>query len=106
MTETLKIELDDALAQRFRKRAMEKYGYEKGAVKKALEELVVDFAQKSKKPVDWSKIEGALGDEYGEMTSVELQHALWRIKYSRYSFRKNGNGYRCAPVLHRAQNWS
>lgn len=81
MTETIKVEVDSDLARRFRKRAMEKYGYKRGAVKKALEELVTNFAEQPKKPVDWSLLDGVLKGKYGTMTSVELQHALWRIKY-------------------------
>ena len=40
MTETMKAEVDEEFANRFRKKAMERYGYKKGAMKKALEEAM------------------------------------------------------------------
>ena len=83
MTETIKVEVDEELARKFRKKAMEKYGYKRGAIKQALEELMSSFTYTSpNKPhkVDWSFLEGTLKDRYKGMTSVELQHALWRIK--------------------------
>ncbi len=78
MTETIKVEVDEALAKRFRKKAMEKYGYKKGAVKSALEDLMTKFVSPTK--ADWSFLPGTLKDEYKGMNSVELQHALWRRK--------------------------
>lgn len=78
MTETIKVEVDEALAKRFRKKAMEKYGYKKGAVKSALEDLMTKFASPSQ--ADWSFLKGSLKDEYKGTSSVELQHALWRRK--------------------------
>ena len=39
MTATIKVEVDETLARRFKKKAFENYGYKKGAMKKALEEL-------------------------------------------------------------------
>jgi hypothetical protein len=41
MTATIKVEVDEALARKFRKKAMETYGYKKGAMKKALEESML-----------------------------------------------------------------
>ena len=78
MTETIKVEVDEALAKRFRKKAMEKYGYKKGAVKNALEELMTKFSSPAK--ADWSFLDGTLKNEYKGMSSVELQHSLWRRK--------------------------
>jgi hypothetical protein len=73
MTETIKAELDEALARRFKKRAMEKYGYRKGAVKKALEEAIRRYVASGK--VDWEPFRGTLKSS---LNSVELQHAAWR----------------------------
>jgi hypothetical protein len=84
MTETIKVEVDDALAKRFRQRAMEKYSYKRGAVKKALEEIMSNFISESsssrptKRKVDWSFLEGAGKDRYKGMTSVEIQHSIWQ----------------------------
>jgi hypothetical protein len=79
MTETLKVEVDEALAKRFRKKAMEKYGYKKGAVKNALVDLMTKFASPTRS-ADWIFIVGSLKNEYKGMSSVELQHSLWRRK--------------------------
>jgi hypothetical protein len=83
MTETIKVEVDDELARRFRKRAMEKYGYKKGAVKKAMEGLMEEFAtvpMEGEKP-NWGTLVGTIKDDYKNgMTSVELQHSIWRLK--------------------------
>jgi hypothetical protein len=85
MTETIKVEVDEDLAKRFRKKAMEKYGYKKGAVKKALEGLMEDFARKGvddkeRKPPDWGALVGAIKDDYNDVTSVALQHSIWQMK--------------------------
>lgn len=81
MTETIKVEVEEQLAKRFRKKAMEKYGYKKGAVKKALEGLMKEFTtQKGPEKPDWGSLVGAIKDDYKGMTSVELQHSIWRIK--------------------------
>jgi hypothetical protein len=72
MTETIKAELDRALVRRFKKRAMERYGYQKGAVKKALEEAVRRYVASGK--VDWEPLRGTLKSNIGP---VELQHAAW-----------------------------
>lgn len=81
MTETIKVEVDEDLARRFRRKAMEKYGYKRGSVKKAMEGLMKEFAapESSEKP-DWGSLVGAIKNDYKGMTSVELQHSIWRIK--------------------------
>lgn len=73
MTETIKVEVDDALAKKFRKKAMETYGYKKGAMKRALEEAMRRYVSSTK--VDWKQFRGTLKSE---LNSVELQHAAWR----------------------------
>ena len=73
MTETIKVEIDEALAKRFRKKAMEKHGYKKGAVKKALEEAMKKYI--STGSVDWSPLRGTLRSK---LDSVELQHSAWK----------------------------
>ncbi len=80
MTETIKVEVDAELAERFRRRAMQKYGYKKGSVKKALEGLMEEFTQKKSSTPDWSTVRGAIKGEYRGLTSVELQHSIWKIK--------------------------
>ena len=73
MPEAMKVEVDKALARRFRKKAMEKYGYNKGAVEKALEEVIRKFSAGN---ADWDFLEGTLKEEYRGMSSVELQQHL------------------------------
>lgn len=58
MTETIKVEVDDALARRFRKKAMERYGYKKGTIKKAVEEVITRFSMSG--AVNWSSLRGTL----------------------------------------------
>lgn len=73
MTETIKVEVDDALAKRFRKRAMEVYGYKKGSMKKALEDTMKRFSTVGR--VDWHSIRGVLKDK--RISSVKMQHKAW-----------------------------
>ncbi len=73
MTETIKVEVDESLARRFRKRAMEKYGDRKGAIKKALEEAMKNYISSGE--VEWTPLLGTLKSK---LSSVELQHSAWR----------------------------
>jgi hypothetical protein len=73
MTETIKVEVNEALARKFRKKAMETYGYKKGAMKKALEESMQRFASPGE--VDWDSVTGVIKGR--GITSVELQHKAW-----------------------------
>ncbi len=72
MTETIKVEVDESLAKRFRRRALEKYGFKKGAMKKALEEAMKKYSSSSK--ADWGALSGRL-----KLTkdAVWLQHHAW-----------------------------
>ncbi len=73
MSEVVKAEVPKALAKKFRKRASEIYGYRRGFVKKAIEDLMKRFVGLGE--VDWSSLRGVLKSE---LTSVELQHKAWR----------------------------
>ncbi len=73
MTEIIKVEVDEALAKRFRKRALELYGYKKGAMKAALEATMKRFC--SPGSADWHLIRGALRNV--RTGSVQLQHKIW-----------------------------
>ncbi|MBO3769419.1 MAG: hypothetical protein JTT15_03325 [Candidatus Brockarchaeota archaeon] len=72
MAETIKAEIKPALARRFRKIAMERNKYKKGAVKAALEELIKRYVSRGK--VDWKALRGCLNMKE---SSVELQHKAW-----------------------------
>jgi hypothetical protein len=49
MTATIKVEVDERLARQFKKKAMERYGYKKGAMKKALVEAMTDYSSKKQR---------------------------------------------------------
>ena len=74
MTETIKVEVDEALARKFRKKAMERYGYKKGTIKKAVEDVITKFSMSG--PVDWASLRGTLRGAK-KISSVQLQHKLW-----------------------------
>lgn len=74
MAETLKVDLDSQLVKKFRKKAMETYGYRKGSMKKAMEDLLRQYTREGKP--DWSKMIGVL--DHLKNDSVELQHMLWK----------------------------
>ena len=71
--ETIKAYVHEALAKRFRKRAMERYGYKKGAVKLAIEDLIKRFTGSGR--VDWGALRGVYRSK---LSSVEIQHRLWK----------------------------
>jgi hypothetical protein len=73
MVEIIKAEVSEALARKFRKRAMELYGYRKGAVKAALQDVLKRFAASGE--ANWKALKGCIKSE---LTSVELQHKIWR----------------------------
>ena len=54
------------------------------ATKKALEGLMEEFARRNPSEKenlpDWGAMIGIIKDDYKNMTSVELQHSIWRIK--------------------------
>ena len=74
MTETIKVEVDEALAKKFRKKAMERYGYKKGTLKKAVEDLMRRFSMTGS--ADWASLWGTLRSAR-RVSSVQLQHKLW-----------------------------
>jgi len=73
MVEIIKAEVSEALARKFRRKAMAIYGYRKGAIKAALEDLLKRFVSSGE--VDWKVLKGCIKSE---LTSVELQHRIWR----------------------------
>ena len=77
MTETIKVEVDEEIARQFKKKAMEKYGYKKGALKKALVEAMKAFPPKQPNKMaktDWSELAGIAKTD---KNSVWLQHHAW-----------------------------
>ena len=72
MTGTIKVEVDEALAAEFRKKAVERYGNEEGAMSKALEEAMRRYSASAR--ADWATLEGTLKSD---KDSVWLQHHAW-----------------------------
>jgi len=54
---------------------MEQYGYKKGAVKTAIQDLITRYIATGK--TDWKSLRGVISSN---LSSVELQHRLWRRK--------------------------
>jgi hypothetical protein len=77
MTETIKVEVDEALARQFKKKAMERYGYKKGAMKKALVEAMKDYPPKQHRKTTGTRWEDLKGILKSDKDSVWLQHHAW-----------------------------
>ena len=86
----IKVEINKGIEQKFRERAMRKYGYKRGALQKATEEAINDWVtwQSDKVPKmedPFKSVRGILRHLKGKKTSVQLQHEamdLWAKKYS------------------------
>jgi len=83
---SLRVELDKELEKKFREIAMRRYGYSKGAIKKATEFAIKEWTKEAafEMPVKNIKdplrlIEGGLSHLHGKITSVELQHEAMKI---------------------------
>ncbi len=84
----LKVEFEKEFERKFRELAMKKYGYSRGAIKKASEEAIEIWIEmenrdlpKIERPV--KNIRGIMKNLKGKYTSVELQHEtikLWTDK--------------------------
>ncbi|MCD6480606.1 hypothetical protein J7L65_07500 [Candidatus Bathyarchaeota archaeon] len=84
---TLRIQIDERLEREFRRLAMQRFGYGRGALSRAAEEAIMDWVSKVKgvmvsfegDPVE--AIDGLLSDI--DIDAVELQHQamkLWLTK--------------------------
>ena len=80
----LKLEFENELEQRCRELAMRKFGFTKGALKKASKEAIKDWIKeqnstlpKVKNPI--KLIEGTLSHLKGKYSSVELQHEASKL---------------------------
>ena len=82
----IKVEINKGIEQKFRERAMRKYGYKRGALQKAAEEALENWkgfhSDKLPKVDDPFKlVRGMLKHLRGKKTSVQLQHEaryLWK----------------------------
>jgi len=75
----IKIVLPDGVEQAFRKAAMERFMYQKGAVSRAakiaIEQWSKNHNEGRRKEVNWTILRGVL--KHVKKTSVELQHEAW-----------------------------
>jgi hypothetical protein len=84
---SIKIIIDDRVEEDFRRAAMRRFGYGKGALSKAAETALADWAKDENEPAGdlaadpVSAIEGLL--KRTRKTSVELQHDAARIRVKR-----------------------
>ncbi len=80
MIETIRAQMPKEKATQFRMKAMETFGYNKGAISKAINAAIEHWIQhpakieKKEKP-NWDVLTGVLKDI--NMPSVELQHAAF-----------------------------
>lgn len=72
MSESIKVDIEKGLAEKFRKKAMGLYGYRKGAIKKTIRMLIKKFVIMGE--VNWKSLRGVIKSE---LSSVELQHKAW-----------------------------
>ena len=70
---TLKVDTDDKMLAKFRRKAMETYGYKRGSLKIATESLIKSWISEEK--AEWSSLRGSIRSKEN---SVELQHKLWK----------------------------
>ena len=87
----MKIVLPDDIERAFRKAAMEKFMYQKGAVSKAATDALKNWAiasanQKESKNSNWDRFEGIL--KHVKRGSVELQHEAWDSVVKKYVHRR------------------
>ncbi len=78
---TLRVSVPDELEERLRKKAMERFGYEKGSISKAVTTAIESWLDtvETTEPIQdpWERLEGAL--DHIDKSSVELQDEALRI---------------------------
>lgn len=88
---SLKVSIPDELEMRFRRAAMERFGYSKGALSEAAQVAFAKFAEPRER---YSKEIAALGDpikaisgllKHVKKSSVEIQHDIGKIRSERYA---------------------
>jgi hypothetical protein len=87
-TMVIKVEFTKELEQEFRELAMRRFGFSKGAIKKASEEAIKRWVKEENRDLPKlehpiKKIKGVMKNLRGKYTSVELQHEavkIWKKK--------------------------
>ena len=76
----MKIKISDATEKAFRKLAMHRFGYQRGALSEAAQEAIETWSEVYEEKAQnngnlWDSLEGCM--KHVKKTSVELQHEAW-----------------------------
>jgi len=91
----LKIKISDDVERAFRKMAMRKFGYKKGAISGASQEAIEEWmlsSESDQKGQFWDSLEGVMKSV--NKKSVKLQHEAWKGIAEKHSIKhkkKNDN---------------
>lgn len=90
----IKIKIEDRVERLFRKLAMRKFGYQKGALSEAAEEAIVEWAASNEE--ERNEVADPIEEIYGllknvKKSSVELQHEAWDFVVKKSKKKKNVN---------------
>ncbi len=87
----LKIVLPDEIERTFRKIAMIRFGFKKGAMSEAAKEAISEWSNVGKdvQIEDWDSLEGCM--KHVKKDSVDLQHEAWKSVANKYTKKKNAN---------------
>ncbi len=93
----LKIVLPEEVEQKFRKLAMQRFGYQKGALSKAGQKAVEEWSVMHSDEMDMGSadenpilaLRGIL--KHVKKTSVELQHEAWDGVYENFAKKRKGS---------------
>lgn len=87
----MKIILTEDIEKTFRKIAMKRFGYQKGAISKAAQEAIGNWASAfpekyEEEEESWDSLIGIL--KHVKKSSVELQHEAWDSVVKKYARRR------------------
>lgn len=71
---TLKVEGDDELIEKFKRKARRKHGDRRGSIKKATMELIEKWVRQEEDENVWEELAGTIESE---KSSVELEEEMW-----------------------------
>ncbi len=81
----MKIKLPDDVEKKFRRLAMKRFGYQRGAMSEAATQAIIGWSnnyEETDKDFSWVSLEGALKNV--KKTSVQLQHEAWDFIDEKY----------------------
>ena len=86
----LKIKLPDDVEKAFRRLAMKRFGYQKGALSEAAQEAFEGWAESEESKITkddlWDELKGVL--KHVKKSSVQLQHESWDYIAKKHSKHK------------------